>query len=107
MYDNIKKWAHDNGYELMTELPRNWDRYGDGVPSVTTILSLLVEPGFEYVKKNYAKEVQAACDRGTKVHGDAEAFFDGNSSVIHNQIMKFHILHDVEILEKERNVRDK
>lgn len=63
MFDNIKSWAIQNKYELLTEIPENWDRYSDGIPSVTTILSLLRDPGFEYVKRMYPTELKAACER--------------------------------------------
>lgn len=76
MFDNIKQWAKDNKYELLTQIPEGWDRYKDGTPSVTTILSLLRDPGFEYVKRNHAEALQTACERGTRIHGEAEDFFD-------------------------------
>jgi len=105
MFENIKQWAIDNKYELLDYIPGNWDRYWDGVPSVTTILSLLRDPWFEYVKKLYPDQLKVACDRGTRIHWEAEDFFDAWEPVIHSQIMKFHILHDVVIIGKENNYR--
>ena len=101
MHDKIKAWAKQNWYVLKDKIDWDWDRYKDGIPSVTTILQLLVEPSFEYVKRRYASEVREACDRGTKIHWDAEGFFNGDSEQIHKQIMKFHVLYDVEIKGKE------
>lgn len=105
MYENLKHWAKQNWYILKDKIDWDWDRYKDGVPSVTTILWLLQEPSFEYVKRTYPTEVQEACDRGTKIHWDAEAFFDGDSELIHKQIMKFHVLYNVKIIGTEVNVR--
>lgn len=46
------------------------------MPSVTTILSLLYDKGFEFVKRNHAEAVAQACIRGTDIHDKAETFFD-------------------------------
>jgi len=99
--EKIKAWATANWYVLKDRIDWDWDRYKDGTPSVTTILQLLLEPSFEYVKRRYASEVQQACDRGTKIHLDAEYFFNGDSEQIHKQIMKFHVLYNVTIKDKE------
>ena len=105
MNDKIKDWAKENGYILKDKIDWNWDRYGYWIPSVTTILQLLVEPSFEYVKRRYASEVKIACEKGTKIHWDAEDFFNGDSEQIHKQIMKFHVLYNVVIKWKEVKIK--
>lgn len=62
-YDRLRRWASDNGYPLATEVRKDWDRYGDGIPSVTTVLSMLVDESFEYVKRKHPDAIKAACDR--------------------------------------------
>jgi len=104
MFDNILKFCEDNWYTLLTSIPSDWDRYGNGIPSVTTILSLIYDKWFEYVKYNYKEELAEACVRWKKIHKDSEDFFDGNWTEIHKQIMKFHSLYDIEIIQQEENI---
>lgn len=102
MFDKIKKWSEENWFDLKDSIPSDWDRYWDWIPSVTTALKLIKDPWFEYVKRNYPKELEQACDKWKIVHTQAEDYFDGTSTLIHKQIMKFHILYDVQILDKEK-----
>lgn len=104
MFDKIKKFAEDNWYELLDYIPDNWDRYWDGIPSVTTILSLLKDKWLEYIKRNYPNQLKDACVRWTKIHWDAEDYFNWDSKEIHSQIMKFHILYDVQIINQETKI---
>lgn len=105
MFDLIKKFSSENKINLLDRIPLTWDdRYKDWIPSVTTMLSLFQEPGFEYVKRNYADEVAIACKRGTDIHQWAEDFFDWLSPDIHKQIMKFHVLYDFKIAAQEQRI---
>ena len=60
---DLKEFCAKNGYVLKDSIDRDWDRYGDGYVSVTTILQLLVEPSFEYVKRAHADKIVEACER--------------------------------------------
>ena len=105
MHNNIKQWCLENWYTLLDSIPNDWDRYWDWIPSVTTILSLIYDKWFEYVKRNHVEALKKACIRWKKVHWDAEDFFDWNSPTIHKQIMKFHSLYNIEIKWQEINCR--
>ena len=104
MFDLIKQFASENKMNLLDSLPLWWDRYWDGIWSVTALLKLFQEPGFEYVKRNYADEVAIACQRWTDIHQGAEDFFDWISPTIHKQIMKFHVLYDFKIAAQEQRI---
>ena len=104
MFDLLKQFASENKMNLLDSIPRDWDRYWDGIWSVTALLKLLQEPGFEYVKRNYADEVAEACKRWTDIHQWAEDFFSWMSEDIHKQILKFHVLYDFKIAAQEQRV---
>jgi hypothetical protein len=104
MFDLIKQFASENKMNLLDSLPTWWDRYWDGIWSVTALLKLFQEPGFEYVKRNYADEVAVACKRWTDIHQWAEDFFSWLSEDIHKQILKFHVLYDFKISAQEQRV---
>lgn len=100
---NLQEFCTKNWYTLLDYIPLNWNRYGDWIPSVTTILSLLYDKGFEFVKRNHAEAVAQACIRGTDIHDKAESFFD-NGWEINHQILKFHVLYNIHIVWKEVKV---
>lgn len=104
MFDLIKQFASENNMNLLDSIPGDWNRYWDGIWSVTALLKLFQEPGFEYVKRNYANEVAIACQRWTDIHQWAEDFFSGVSSDVHKQIMKFHVLYDFKIVQQEQRI---
>lgn len=104
MFDLLKQFASENKLNLLDSIPRDWDRYWDGIWSVTALLKLLQEPGFEYVKRNYADEVALACKRWTDIHQWAEDFFSWMSEDIHKQILKFHVLYDFKIAAQEQRI---
>jgi len=101
----LKQWCEDNGYSLLDTLPSNWDRYQDWLPSVTTILKLIQDPWFEYVKRNHAGALETARIRWTITHKESEDFFNWESDTVHKQIMKFHTLYDVTIIGQEVNFK--
>jgi len=100
---NLQEFCIKNWYTLLDYIPEGWNRYWDGIPSVTTVLSLLYDRGFEFVKRNYADAVKQAATRGTAIHSEAESFFD-NWGKINHQILKFHTLYNVDILSKEEKI---
>lgn len=100
---NLQEFCTKNWYILLDTIPENWNRYSNWIPSVTTILSLLYDKGFEFVKKNYADAVKQAATRWTMIHSEAESFFD-NWWKINHQILKFHTLYHVDILGKEERI---
>lgn len=104
MFQLLKTFCKDNWFNLLDSIPGDWDRYQDWIPSVTALLKLIQEPGFEYVKRNYADEVAIACQRWTDIHQWAEDFFDWISPTIHKQIMKFHVLYDFKIESQEQRI---
>lgn len=99
---NLNKFCDDNWYKLMDEIPYNWNRYQDGIPSVTTILSLIIDPKFEWVKRNHIQAVINAANRGKETHADAESFYRWLGKTLHPQILKFHVLHWVEVISTEQ-----
>lgn len=99
---NLNKFCDDNWYKLMDEIPYNWNRYQDGIPSVTTILSLIIDPKFEWVKRNHTQAVINAANRGKETHADAESFYRWLGKTLHPQILKFHVLHGVEVISTEQ-----
>lgn len=98
---NLKQFCDHYWYKLRDEIPSWWDRYRNWIPSVTTILSLIVDPGFEWIKKNNNEQLQNAIIRWKKTHADAESFFNGDIATLHKQILKFHIINSVEIISQE------
>jgi len=106
---NLKDFCLQHNFTLKDKIDFEWDRYWDGIPSVTTILKLIEDPWFEYVKRAYPQEVEKACDNGKIVHKDAEDFFKRNwsSYEVSPQIMKFHVLYDITPIHfEERFIKD-
>lgn len=99
---DFQSFVSKNGLKIRESLDYEWDRYGDGNVSVTSVLNLLVDPAFEYVKRNYWDAVKAACERWTAIHQWAEDFFSWRWTTVDKRILKFHVLHDVRVLEQER-----
>ena len=99
----LQEFCQKNWYTLLDYIPSWWDRYWDWIPSVTTILSLLYDRWFEYVKRNHADAVKDAADRWTDIHSKADKFFDEWWEINH-QILKFHTLHRVVVHHKELKI---
>jgi len=102
---NIQEFCDQNWFKLKQSIDWDWDRYNDGIPSVTTILWLIVDPWFEYVKRNYKEALSKACERWTRIHNEAEDFALGKSKTQHKQITKFQVLYDVTIESTETKYR--
>lgn len=101
---NLIEFCKKHNYYLKDYIPKDWDRYWDWVPSVTTVLSLIWDDWFDYVKKFYADELQQAADKWTAVHEEAEHYFKKNSWVlkVNKNILKFHSLYVDNIISTEK-----
>lgn len=95
---SLKNFCDQHGYYISETIPSNWNRYWDGIPSVTTLLSILVDPKFEYIKKNHKQALHDAANRGKETHAKAESFYRWLGTTLHPQILKFHIVHWVEVI---------
>lgn len=98
---DLKKFAESNGYEIKDSIDWEWDRYGDWLVSVTTILNLLRDPWFEFVKRNNPEALDKACARWKEIHSWAESFFNWDVASIDKRILKWHVLYGVETLRQE------
>lgn len=98
---NLKQFCDQHWYKLRDEIPSWWDRYRNWIPSVTAVLALIVDPWFEWIKKNSNEQLQVAITRWKKTHADAESFFNGDIATLHKQILKFHIINSVQIIGQE------
>lgn len=98
---DLKEFAESNGYEIKDSIDWEWDRYGDWLVSVTTILNLLRDPWFEFVKRNNPEALDKACARWKEIHSWAESFFNWDVASIDKRILKWHVLYEVETLRQE------
>lgn len=100
---NLQEFCSKHKYRLRDRIDWEWDRYGDGIPSVTTILNLIVNPLFESIKLNYPEQIKKACEQWTQMHSDAEDFSNFGSLKVHDWFVEWHTLYDVtnEIVEKQ------
>lgn len=98
---DLKEFAESNGYEIKDSIDWEWDRYGDWLVSVTTILNLLRDPWFEFVKRNNPEALDRACARWKEIHSWAESFFNWDAPSIDKRILKWHVLYGVETLRQE------
>lgn len=112
---NLQEFLIKNNFKLKDTIDWDWDRYGTGIPSVTTVLWLIIDPTFEYIKNTYPEQMQQAADKWTMVHNQAEVFFQRDPSLLvpagewmpielNDQIMKFHVLYDVEVIATEQMI---
>ena len=98
----LKEWLDNNWLKLKDKIDWEWDRYWDWQVSVTTILQIIEDPWFEYVKRNHAEAVEAACERWKAIHSWAEDFFSAKAMAVDKRILKFHVLHDVRVTWMEK-----
>ena len=98
---DLSQFAKQHWYVLKDSLNWEWDRYGDWNVSVTTILQLLEDPSFEFVKRNNAEALRKACDRWKSIHSSAESFFNWDSILLDKRILKWHVLYWVEVVRQE------
>jgi hypothetical protein len=102
---NLNEFCEKHNYKLATSLPDNWDRYNNWVPSVTTILSLLIDDSFNYVLKHNSSAVKSSITQWLKNHSDAELFFKPQSGITqcNLNVIKFHSYYNAEIIWTEVN----
>ena len=100
---DLKEFCEKNWYYLKDRIPENWDRRKDWIPSVTTILSLIWDDSFEYVKRFHWTKLKEAATEWTRVHDEADNFFKNNSWTVevNKNILKFHSLYVTKIINSE------
>jgi hypothetical protein len=102
---NLQEFIEKNWYYLKTKIDWDWDaRYWDWIPSVTTLLWLIWDEWFDYVKNHHADKLDISAKNWTAVHNEAENFFKKNSWVINvnKNILKFHSIYVDEIISTEK-----
>ncbi len=102
---NLIEFCNKNWYTLMDSIPENRDRYGNWIPSVTTVLKMIQDPWFDYVMQNFKPEVMEAARIWTEVHEWIETFFTdwaANDSQWFKNSVKFHSLYNIKIIEQEK-----
>jgi len=105
-WDNIKllkEFCERYGYELSDQL-KYW-RYWDDMITVTELLSLIIDPWFEFVKTNLPDKLKKACDRWTRVHKMFETWIVPDDNILHaynKQYKQWLLLHDISISDKEK-----
>lgn len=101
----LEEFCIKHNFRLATELPSNWDRYWNWIPSVTTILSLLIDDKFNYVLRKNSSTIKASVADWLKNHSDAELFFKPNSWITecNLNVIKFHSYYSVKIIWTEVN----
>lgn len=93
--DYIKINKYKNNKQL-------WDRYDNGIPSVTTILSIIQDTSFDYVKRMYPDAVAKASKVWSINHKKIEDFYSDGSAKIDNRLMKYMILHWINVINTEK-----
>jgi len=80
---------HIDDFELKTSV--DWIKNYDGKPSVTWILSLIVDPTFDMLKSNpdFERIMKAAADRWTYVHNYIENTLQNKLTYIDDQYKDF------------------
>ena len=86
---NLQEFIKKNWYYLKTEIDWDWDRYKNWTPSVTTLLWLIWDDWFDYVKRHHADKLQEAANNWTIVHDEAEHFFKKNSCMEQGRYVYF------------------
>jgi len=99
MYENLNKFCEDNWLQLSWSF--EYGRYWDSKVSITELLSILVDPGFEYIKQNHAVKLQEACDRWTRIHENLEKGTD-KQDPFYRRFREWKIVHGIDITYKEK-----
>lgn len=106
---NLKEFCNINWYILKDKIDYNWDRYGNWIVSVTSILKLIIDPKFEIVMNMYWDKVIEAANKWTLTHWIAESYFnwdlintDEDTWIkLNPNISKFHSLFIKQIIRTE------
>jgi hypothetical protein len=99
MYSKLEKFCEDNKLKLAWHFEYN--RYWTWEISITELLSILVDPTFEYIKQNHSEKLQQACDRWTAIHENIEKWID-TSNPHYRRFKEWKICEWVKILHKEK-----
>lgn len=99
---NLKQFCEQNWFYLKDRIDWEWDRYWDGIPSVTTILTLIVDPVFEYIKRNNSEQIDEAAKRWKRVHANAEKHSIEWNMDVDNSIVEFHTIFDITTIHVEK-----
>lgn len=100
---NLQEFCSTYNYKLATEIPKDWDRYWNSIPSVTTILWLLIDENFNMIKRYNSKSIKESVESWLQVHSDAELFFKPNNwtTECNLNVIKFHSYYNVKIIWAE------
>lgn len=100
---NLNEFCTKYWYKLLDKLPDNRDRYWTGIPSVTTILSLLKDDDFNLVLRKNSSAIKSSITEWLKTHKDAELYFQKDSWVdtCNLNVTKFHSYYWVSIVWQE------
>jgi len=79
MYENLNKFCEKNWLRLASSF--SYWRYWDNKISITELLSIFIDPSFEYIKDNHSDKLEEACNRWTLVHSNIENNISSRSNV--------------------------
>lgn len=101
---NLKQWCESNWFILKDKIDFEVDRYWDWLISITTLLKIIRDPVFEIVLDKYWEQCKQAAKEWTKVHKEAEDFFQAWSWVttMNPNLIKFHSLYNVKPIYHEK-----
>lgn len=110
-YKKLREFCWVNKLKLWDEL--NYWRYWDWLISVTEMLSILVDPWFEFIKKNHSDKLKKACDKWTMIHEaiELDAKLDmrwaknKEQQMVHDYMKTYKswkIIHMIDIEHKEK-----
>lgn len=99
---NLKQFCEIHWYTLKDRIDFKWWRHWDWIPTVTEILQLLYDPWFEYVKRAHPITLNKAAEEWTRIHKQAEDYFNWDSNDVKNLILQFHLFNDVKTLHQEK-----
>lgn len=100
----LKELIDKNPNYYLKENIEFW-RYGDGKISVTEALWFIGDRWLDFIKNNYADQLQVACERWTRVHQELEDYWrDAKlwNSNRYKLFRKFLLVKGIDILEAEK-----
>lgn len=99
MFEKLKAFAQENWLQLAWSF-EHW-RYNDWMISITELLSIFVDPWFEYIKIHHADKLKAACERWTRIHENIEKWTD-KKDPFYRRYREWKLINGVTILHKEK-----
>lgn len=104
---NLQQFCEQNNFYLRDSINWEWDRYNDWIASITTVLNLIIDPWFEYVKRNHADKIESAANRWKLIHANAEDHVKNGNMDVDNSVIEFFTIFDVEpIYTEKKYVKD-